>query len=138
MPEGVTYVSKSSISEKFTVLRKYGFTVICFQTDHIKRTQEKGMTDLLIIDPRGYVIFVEIKTDNDKIRESQKPLLEIISGLKDVHNIIYAIAESHNYIELRDNILSRNYHKIKPVDTIALYKPKQRGRPAKKKKSTRK
>ena len=112
--ETKSVVTKSSISKCFSELRSNGFTVIIFQSDKVKRTQERGMTDLMILDPRGILYFVEIKTKNDKVQESQKPLYNAVTNAKS-GNIFYCFAEEHNFRDIRNAILQRDFKALEKL-----------------------
>ena len=115
---GGQIVTKTSMRMAFTELRNAGFTVLVFQTDKIKRQQEKGMSDIMIIDPKGIIIFVELKTKTDRVQESQKPLYDAVTNSK-ANNIIYLFAEEHNFRAVRDKILKRELITVETIETSA-------------------
>ena len=83
------------ISKEFARLRQFGYLVYNFNTQTgMKSGSQRGLCDHLIISIYGiHFIEVKLKSTKDKIRESQKPLAQILKKLTS-KDIYYWIVDS--------------------------------------------
>lgn len=84
-------LTKTDLRKSFTDLRLKPFPgrfrVMVFQTDKMKRKQEKDMTDILILDKwKGKAWFIELKTKNDKLSVGQTELQNDFEHMKKFTN----------------------------------------------------
>ena len=84
------------ISKEFAKLRQFGYLVYNFNTQTgMKSGSQRGLCDHLIISIYGiHFIEVKLKSTKDKIRESQKPLAQILRTLTKSEDIYYWIVDS--------------------------------------------
>lgn len=106
---------KSEISKEFN-LREYNFLVFNFQNPRAKYRNEKGFTDIVLIDKiKPVIIFIEIKTisTKDKLNDNQVIIKEVLESIsKENRSIRYFIADENNFKELASRIKYRDYKNI--------------------------
>ena len=107
-------MNKSDIREVLVNLRKYDFHVKVFQS-HRKIYNAVGMSDLLIIDNKtGRVIFLEIKTKEDRKRKEQVELMKYVNECQGL-GIMYILATENNVNEIHRLIAIKDYYNLKKL-----------------------
>lgn len=115
-------MTKTEIANKFSNnLCKWGYDVKNFQSPRYNPPGSKGFTDLHITSPHDFVIYVEIKTKNDKPSDKQKEFREMIN--KHCTRAVHVYATEENTDRLISAIMQKQYQSL-----LEFEKPKKLSR----------
>ena len=105
--------TKKEISDCFANLRKYGYTVMNFNSQKQLIRGIKGFTDFLIVGA-GHLYFIEVKIGKDRFSPEQQAFkIEIQYASERNPFVFYMECNEDNYKDIHEYILSNNYKKLK-------------------------
>jgi len=104
--------TKKEVTEALNTAKKYGYEMIVFQTDRVKRKSESNMPDYFLAG-RGTLIFLELKlkSSRDKLSEGQK---KIMNKIYNSHGIV-GILDEENYLKIQELIIAGDTIELRKV-----------------------
>lgn len=114
-------INKKTITDALNIAKKYGYKMIVFQTNRIKRKSESDMPDYFLAG-RGMLIFLELKLKNsrDRLSEGQKEILNKIYNSLGIAGVI----DEENYLKIQELIIAGDAISLRKILKQTLIKHK--------------
>lgn len=104
-------MTKTEIKEKFDILKKWGYITHNFQSRRYNPKGSKGFSDLHIICPGDFVLYIDIKTKHDKPSPAQLKFRSDVNTM--LTRAVHLWATEENHERLINAIMSKQYLKLK-------------------------
>lgn len=100
-------ITKKSITDELNQLKKIGYVVKTFNSNHKMPQGAIGFVDhVLLLPKKGYIIFIEVKTKYDKIKKKKQ--IEYMAACKELekHNpkFKYYVLTDDNWSDIIESL----------------------------------
>ncbi len=109
-------MTKKQLKEKIYELKKHGFQFKNFQNRRYNPYGSIGFPDLFIVTPDGWIIFVELKTDNDEPSDKQIEFRNLINDTCKYAVCVFGTRENHK--RLIDTMLRKDHNNLLEAEKV--------------------